>query len=590
MKLTQLAAAMAMTYVSASSVAATYSVTPLPMSDISVNNFAQSIDDSGYMLTISSSEYDPPVDFEFLEDTGFFTSYATSFESYSDVIQGLFSDYDYTVIVSTLLSLSATASNAYSYQHLAVYRSYLTDTTDAELIPGLDEYSDTFDDYAQEVVTYARDSLDGDYIVGTTEGPYYALDYEDDDGDELTYVLNDIEETAFVSVHGETKLLKADDEDARDTLNGLSQAFAINNNLQVAGNSAIDFIDSIDTAIENCKDDDTRGDVPIEYCYRNIQVDASSDSTTYGFDIPEVGDSSTPGAHVRATVWQLDGSGNVISTDTYPLVFEPDSSDSSAYWSLARDINDNGIAVGASSTDELKYITYASGSSYALENVAVSYSDGETTAILPDDDDNILSEALSINNDNWVTGYVLRAPNGTARNRIFIYNLDTGEELYPEGFFTNAGAKGKAINNNNIVVGISEYDSTVDTNRETHGFMYDIDDGEIIDLNDLISCDSDYTIVDAIDINDDNEIIANARYRTDSTYVNGETVIDSEGESTTIDTIVAVKLTPLSGGTLDTCDSDDEDDDDSYERQGASLSYSWLLFVGLVAFFRRRTK
>ncbi|MBU2976888.1 DUF3466 family protein [Alteromonas sp. C1M14] len=588
MKLTQIAAAMALTTVSASTLAATYSVTPLPMSDISSNNFGQSIDESGYMLTISSSEFNPPIDFEFLEDTGFFTSYATSFESYSDVIQGLFSDYDYSIIVSTLLSLSATASNAYAYQHLAVYRSYIADTTDADLVPGLDEWSDDFDDYAHEAVTYARDSVDGDFIVGTTEGQYYPLDYEDDDGNELTYVLNDIEESAFVSVNGETKLLRAEDEDARDTLNGLSQAFAINYNLQVAGNSAVDFIDSIDTAIENCKDDDTRGDVPIEYCYRNIQVDGSSDGTSYGFDMPEVGDSSTPGAYVRATIWQLDGSGDVVSTDTYPLVFDPDSSDSSAYWSLATDINDNGVAVGASSTDQLVYITYATGASYALENVAVSYSNGETNAILPDDDDNLLSEALAINNENWVTGYVLRAPNGTARNRIFIYNLDSGEAIYPEGFFTNAGAQGKAINNNNIVVGISEYDSTVDTNRETHGFMYDLNDGEIVDLNDLLPCDSDYTIVDAVDINDNNEIIANARYRTDSTYVNGEPIIGSDGSTTTVDTIVAVKLTPTSGS-VETCElDDDEEDDEAYERQGASMSYTWLLFLGMVAFFRRR--
>lgn len=584
MKLTQLAAAMALTSASISATAATYSVTPLPVTDISINNFAQSIDDSGYMLTMTSSEFNPPVDVDFLEESGFIDVFATSFESEEDVRQGIFSDADYTTIVNGLLSHSGTSFNAYAYQHLAIYRSYLTDTTDADLVPGLDEYSETFDDYAQEVVTFARDSLNGDFIVGTTEGTYYNLEYEDEEGNELIFVLNDLEESAFVSANGVTKLLPGDD----DTLGGLSQAFAINSNLQVVGNSAIDFVDSIDTAIENCEDDETRGDLPLEYCYRNIRVDATSDTVGYGFRIPEIGDRTTPGAYVRATIWQLDADGDVISTDTYPLVFEPDPDDEAAYWSLARDINDQGIAVGASSIDEIISVSRPTGLAFERLNVAVSYSEGETTEMLPRDE-NIISEAVAINNDNWVTGYVLRAPNDTARNRIFVHSLDTGETIYPSGFFINAGAEGKAINNNDIVVGSSEFDPTVDTNRETHGFMYTIGDDEIVDLNDLLPCDSEYLIVDAIDINDNNEIIANARFRTPTRYVTGEEVINSEGETIIDDTIIAVKLSPVANGVIEECEiPDDQIDDVAYERKGASVSPWWLMLLGGLVPFRRR--
>ena len=584
MKLTQLAAAMAMTTASASALAATYTVTPVPVRDISINNFAQSIDESGFTVTMTSAEFNPPIDLDFLEESGFIDNNASTFESEDDVRQGIFSDVDYTTIVTGLLSHSTTARNAFVYQHLTPYRSYITDTTDADLIPGLDAWSELFDDYAHAVTTYARDSLNGDYVTGSTEGPYYELDYEDEDGNDTTYVLTDIKSTAFVSVNGETKLLASED----DTLNGLSQAFAINNNLQVVGNSMVDHIEGIDDAIEACEEEETRGDIPVEYCYRSIRVDASSDTSTYGFRLPAVGDRSTPGVHIRATVWQLDANGNTITTDTYPLVFEPDADDESAYWSLAQDINDQGIAVGASSLDEIAYIRRPSGYSYERLNVAVSYAEGETTEMLPRDE-NIMSEAVAINNDNWVTGYVLRAPNDTARNRVFVYNLDTGEALYPEGFFTNAGAEGKGINNNNIVVGSSEYDSTVDTNRETHGFMYDIEAKEMTDLNDLLPCDSVYTIVDAIDINDSNEIIANARYRTGERYVTGVEVIDDEGETPIDDTIIAVKLTPLENGEVETCDiPEDEIDDVAYERKGAAISPWWLLLTGGLLAFRRR--
>ena len=523
MKLTQLAAAMALTTASATALAATYSVTPLPVTDRSIHNFGQSIDESGQMLTITQSSLNLSVDADFLEESGFIDTYASSFENEEDVRQGVFSTIDYNYIIAQLTSHSSTARNYFLYQHIGTYSSYLSDGVDVDLVPGLDAISEDTNEYEFAVNTYARDSLNGDFVVGSTEGPYYRLDYENEDGDTTILVLNDIEQTAFVQVNGETKLLPAEDE----TLGGLSEAFAINNSLQVVGNSAVDYISAIDDAVENCEDPEFLGDIPEAYCKRNIRVDASGDSTSYGFRLPDVGDTSFPGSYARATIWQLDANGNVISSETFPPVLEPEAEDESPYWSLANDINDQGIAVGASSIDERQNVRRPSSSSYynyERTNVAVSYADGETTEMLPRED-NLQSEALSINNENWVTGYVLRAPNSTARNRIFIHNLDSGETLYPQGFFNNAGAEGKAINNNNIVVGTSEYDSTVDTNRETHGFMFDVASGELTDLNDLLPCDSAYTIVDAIDINDSNEIIANARFSTAERYANGEEVI-----------------------------------------------------------------
>lgn len=589
MKLTQLAAAMALTTASATALAATYSVTPLPVTDHSIHNFGQSIDESGQMLTITQSSLNLSVDADFLVESGFVDTYATSFENEEDVRQGIFSSADYNYIIAQLTSHSTSSRNYFLYQHIARYSSYISDSVDTELVPGLDAFSDEFNDYSFAANTYARDSLNGDYIVGSTEGPYYRIDYENEDGENTILILNDIEQTAFVEVNGETKLLPAEDE----TLGGLSEAFAINNNLQVVGNSAVDYISAIDDAVANCEDPEFLGDIPLAYCLRNIRVDASGDSTNYGFRLPEVGDTAFPGTYARATIWQLDAQGNVISSETFPPVYEAEADDESPYWSLANAINDQGIAVGASSINERQNVRRPQGSSYynyERTNVAVSYANGETTEMLPRED-NLQSEALAINNDNWVTGYVLRAPNSTARNRIFIHNLDSGETLYPQGFFNNAGAEGKAINNNNIVVGVSEFDSTVDTNRETHGFMFDIASGELTDLNDLLPCDSVYTIVDAVDINDSNEIIANARYRTAERYANGEEVINDEGETEMVDVIVAVKLTPLGAEVTDSCDGDNSDDDTGYERQGAAVSPFWMLLTaGLLAFRRRKNK
>ena len=119
--------------------------------------------------------------------------------------------------------------------------------------------------------------------------------------------------------------------------------------------------------------------------------------------------------------------------------------------------------------------------------------------------------------------------------------------------------------------------------------MFDVASGELTDLNDLLPCDSAYTIVDAIDINDSNEIIANARFSTAERYANGEEVINDEGETEMVDVIVAVKLTPLGSEVDDSCDADDVEDDTGYERKGASISPLWMLLTaGLLAFRRRK--
>ena len=106
MKLTQLAAAMALTTASATALAATYSVTPLPVTDRSIHNFGQSIDESGQMLTITQSSLNLSVDADFLEESGFIDTYASSFENEEDVRQGVFSTIDYNYIIAQLTSHS----------------------------------------------------------------------------------------------------------------------------------------------------------------------------------------------------------------------------------------------------------------------------------------------------------------------------------------------------------------------------------------------------------------------------------------------------------------------------------------------------
>ena len=586
MKRTQLAAAVLLATGSVSAMAATYSVTPLPLKDISLNNFARSIDNSGQMLSVVQREFSPPVDVDQLEnDTTFFSQFGESLENEDDVLQGIFTDADYTIVVNFLSG----TTDATQGQKLALQRTYLSDTQDFSLVPGLDVITDKFDDYTFSVETTGRDSVGGDYIVGDSDGLVVLDPYENENGDTINYTYANSNQQAFVQVGSETKRLAPADE----TLGGYGSARSINDNLQVAGFSSVSFLDIVDDAVENCADPEVRTDISEGRCRYNIYRGELNVPRIDSYFV-NVSTNSRPfssyllASEVNATVWQLDVTGDVISTETFPLLFEPEEDDTNHYYSFAYSINNQGIAVGEALTGDRITITRPN-STGQLENerVATVYRDGETIELLPRDE-NILSQAIAINDNNWVAGAVLRSRSDIARSRLFAFNLDTQEQFYPEGLFISGGVTPNAINNNNIIVGKADSEATADTIRQTAGFMFNIDTQEFTNLNDLLPCDSEYEVLEAVDINDNNEIIANARVKRTTKYATGVEIINSDGETELVDNIIAVKLSPLANGEVEQCEL--SEDEQPYERQGASSSWFGLLALLGAVFVRRRMK
>lgn len=124
------------------------------------------------------------------------------------------------------------------------------------------------------------------------------------------------------------------------------------------------------------------------------------------------------------------------------------------------------------------------------------------------------------------------------------------------------------INNNNIIVGKVDIEVMLDILCEIYVFMYDIEIEEFIDFNDFIFCDSDYELVEVLDINDDDEIIVNVRIKKVSIYIIGVEIINFEGEIVEVDLIVVVKLIFLIG-IIEDCDVEEEDE--FYECLGVSF-------------------
>ena len=291
----------------------------------------------------------------------------------------------------------------------------------------------------------------------------------------------------------------------------------------------------------------------------------------------------------RATIWQLDAQGQIISTTTFPLPFTPEAvsetNPDTAFFNSAYAINDAGIAVGETHTfffdRELKV------SSAAL------YQNNETIEFI-DKEDYFPSTALDINNNNIVIGTGTTQVNGTNRTKFYTYNVDTEELIFPEDFFPGSASVARDINDNNMVVGEGEVEFANQGIRRKNAFLYDMNTQTFTDLNDLVACDSPYSIVGANSINDDNIILANALVNEQARKPNGDLVVDSDGEPVMIDRVIAVRLNPIPNGVIEDCSSGNNDSINK-ERQGASVSLfsGGLLICVLLSklvFWRRRQR
>ena len=157
----------------------------------------------------------------------------------------------------------------------------------------------------------------------------------------------------------------------------------------------------------------------------------------------------------------------------------------------------------------------------------------------------------------------------------------------PTDFFNGSSSTARAINEDGMIVGDGEYETHNDTPsnpRRTHGFIYDMTAKTFTDLNNFLSCDSAYTVIEARDINDANEISATALVKVTRRDSKGKLMLDEKGEQLTEDVVRAVTLKPIDGE-IEDCSTEVV----KVERQGAGFgltSLVLLMFAGL----RRRFK
>jgi hypothetical protein len=532
--------------------AASYTVVELPTKDLSINQFGSAIDDTGLVVATVSQAFNPPIDLSLIELSNF------TLNDPDGAAVGDFDVDDYNTLGAYIYTQSD--ANSFFGQKLASQIAFKTDGTETEYINGLDHITEGTNGFTFGQQTIIGDSVNGTHIVGSMAGPFNEIEYTDTSGNELVYTVNDFASHGFIQVDDNVTELAPEDT----TSGGLSSANAINANLQVAGSVSVGLIDNLSEAAEACLDDDQRLDEPVEACLYRVRLPQNGSDSFKIF------------SHRRATIWQADANGNVISQVKYGLLFEPTGEETAGLSSEALDINDSGVAVGSSSVPR--------GTSFST--AATIFEDGLITRII-DDEDMLPNIATTINNNGFVAGYQTVVVGQVLRTKMFIYNKNTADLNFSNGFFINSSTIPRAMNDNNLVVGEGESEASQSTRRRS-GFVYDINTDTFTNLNTLVPCDTDMDIIAANGINNSGEIIADALIKRAARNLNGEVILDSNGEETLVDRVVAVKLVPT--GDIPSNCSSSEEDESTDERQGAGIGFLTLLGLLMTSVFRRRFK
>ncbi|MFY8349382.1 DUF3466 family protein [Pseudoalteromonas sp. SSM20] len=411
---------------------------------------------------------------------------------------------------------------------------------------------------------YTAISEDG-VKVGWGSAPYTKIQFTPDgDTESETHYIREFTRRGFViTPAGE----RVDLMPIEQTYGGISTATGIqktSDGYVVVGESSVSIASDAQESLDNRCDGEA---LPLEVCYESYVT------------------SSTRALFNRhATKWILDNDFNVVDTIDLGIGIVPDEDEQKDAWiSAALAISSNDIAVGYS------VVRYKDGDSKRI--YPVYYKDGDVVEFIDESKYENGGRAVAINNNNIFTGYAIQKIENTSRSKFFYHDIATGETIFPKDFFKSSSAVANDINDNGLIVGQGEVETTSSASRRREGFIYNINTESFTNLNDLLPCYASdgetaypYVVAEAIGINNDGTIYGTATKTVDKRDAQGNVVVDSTGKVEQESIVVPVKLTYNPNGVADTCPPKEKE---TYERQGASTGLIGLLLLPLVAIRRR---
>jgi hypothetical protein len=425
---------------------------------------------------------------------------------------------------------------------------------------------------------------DSNITFGTASAPYLPMpEFTDSSGNIRTHWVREHGQRGFFSPDNGVTIYPVLPIETRYG-GGISAVFDMNENGSAVGYSSYKLSEVREEYVLNddggCADPNVIDDVPVEVCIQKVQ---------------------TGMYYIQAFKATLSAD-NVVETEQLGLLLTPHVDDDRAFTSQALAVNNNGVAVGYAHGWDSNIVTEPVSNERMTGSYAVIFKeDAEGNNVVLDfnqlhyrfNTNSVFafSRANDINDNGIAVGFTHNPDNFVKK---FFY-VDTNvpdsemEMIIPKDFFTTSKSTAFAINTAGIVVGEAEIETHNDSARNprrTAGFMYDIssDSPVMTDLNTLLTCNSEFNVIKANDINDEGLISATAVVKSDSYDAKGELRLDESGNAVRVDVVRAVLLKPIVDGVIENCDSVEE----KVERQGASISsIAILTLFGLLGLRRR---
>ena len=468
--------------------------------------------------------------------------------------------------------------------------------------------------------------------VGYMTAPEKRLDYTGENENQDYWYYRDYEQRG-VAIKGDDQIdllppytSYTNDEGQTADVGGFAGATAINDNNLVVGYAGVDLSKpSKDRLDDSCLNNDDLS-IPLAICIQDNQ-----------FPDPDDQNYRRVNYQVRGYVWQINND-NTVEGQALPLGMNVDEDDENTYSAQALGVNEDGVIVGRSSVDrpndDSSRVYYDA--AYWTKNADGNY---EYHWIpVPDVDDDLDSVAYDINGEGIAVGSYLTyfSSQRYAVDKFFYYDTKAGNaEMVTPADFTGSvsdlRSRGRAINDNGLVVGYTEIADDTSTTRPHVAFLYDINNDEFSNINSLLTCnskgyeqDSDgdwqrhrvqvtdgsgkelsyeskITVVDATGINADGTIVGTALIQRPAYQLDiyGNPVLDedtneplfelnADGQPVTNSIPRMVVLKPAGAGT-EACSVTDAPEEVKYERKGGAL-FAGLLGLLPFVFFRRKLK
>jgi hypothetical protein len=434
---------------------------------------------------------------------------------------------------------------------------------------------------------------DNGQIFGKATAPYLPMKefinsdgeitdtFVDSDGVERDFWLRQHGERGFFSPDNGTTFYSITPTEARFG-GGVSAIIDMNENGVAVGYESYQLTPGAQEYLEDdelgCANPDVLANIPYEICQQKVV-----DNMYY----------------LQGIKAKISDSGEVES-EPLGLLVTPHPEDDRSFFSRALAVNNSGVAVGyATGWDNNEVITPTVNERASASYAVVFKEDAEGNKTIFDLNQQHYqfrsfinySIAYDINDNGIAVGYA-RSEETFVQKFFYVDTTKPDSEvevILPEDFFGSSESIAYAINNQDVIVGQGQVESHNDSPqnpRRTAAFIYDLssDTPKVVNINNLLSCDSPYDIITAKDINDAGQISATAIMQATSYDEKGEQVLDENGNAVMIDVARAVLLNPISGE-----EEDCGDFEDKVERQGASLNFlSLLSLFGLITVRFRR--